>query len=56
MASAPELLTAEVGEMLSWEELVAACTELLFVELIPYRASVHDGDPAHPAQQWRPQG
>ena len=28
--------------------------ELLFVELIPYRASVHDGDPSHAAQQWRP--
>ena len=30
--------------------------ELLFVQLIPYRASVHDGDPSHPALQWRPRG
>ena len=29
--------------------------ELLFVELKPYRASVHDGDPAHAAKQWRPE-
>ena len=29
--------------------------ELLFVELVPYRASVHDGDPSDAPQQWRPQ-
>lgn len=28
--------------------------ELLYVELTPTRASVHDGDPSHPPAVWRP--